>query len=560
MSHKIAFVTYETPFSPCGGIAAVIGRLPRGIQAASALETVVITPYHRRLEKTAVLKPNHMGEVDVPFYDQTVRVNIWRHLDGIGWYFLEPEDRRFFNGARHPYDVGTTQWNVATDLLRDSLFFGASVARAIQMIDPDATWILAMQDWEGGTAALALVGRTGGHKLFLTLHNSYDSGPVTEDNLRMVGIDPTFCPGPPGRREATVLERVLPVIQRPVFTVSDQFALDLTQDLFQAEIMAPHLSTMLDPRLCGVDNGPFVDPVLDTAIVVEALRGHYGPLKAWKREKKVRALHALSQLRPSDDTPVWGDLSRFKEDDAVWFVMAGRDDTRQKGYDVAVLAITDFLKNGGDARFLFFAMPGDEGLAGLSFLKKLADAFPERVLTLPFRWREGFFAVLQGAEYGIMPSLYEPFGMANEFYFNGTVGIGRATGGILEQIVPLRAASSCSRAVQLRAGAWHSASAAPTGILFREKDGMESAWVDWSGINRAEYDKIGGFPDRLQQRMNYPLFRAMAEELRFAIDDGVRVYRESPDLYFRMLVDGITHIQRSFSWDRAAREYLRNLL
>jgi hypothetical protein len=31
-----------------------------------------------------------------------------------------------------------------------------------------------------------------------------------------------------------------------------------------------------------------------------------------------------------------------------------------------------------------------------------------------------------GATAGVMPSLYEPFGMANEFYLNGTLAIGRA--------------------------------------------------------------------------------------------------------------------------------------
>ncbi|MBI5572303.1 MAG: glycogen/starch synthase [Desulfomonile tiedjei] len=560
MSRKIAFVTYETPFAPCGGIAAVMGQLPSRTQTASGVETIVITPYHHKIAKTASLETEHVGETEVPFYDRTVKVTVRRYVSAIGWYFLDAEDRQFFGGERHPYDVGITSGDIGANLARDALFFGASVARAIEVIDQDSTWILAMQDWEAATAALALAGGGGGHRLFLTLHNSYDSGAVSDDTLRIFGIDPATCPGPAGRREASVLERGLAVVQWPVFTVSDQFALDLTQDLFQASVIAPHLRAMLEPRLCGVDNGPFVELALDTSIVAKAMRGTFTQLRAWKRKKKTEALQALSRLESSEQTPVWGKVPRLRSDDSVWFVMAGRDDARQKGYDVAVLAATEFLDRGGDARFLFFPIPGDEGLAGLSFLKNLTERFPEQVLALPFLWREGFFSALQGAEFGIMPSLYEPFGMANEFYLNGTVGIGRATGGILEQIVPLRAVSSCSRAVQSRARAWHSVSAAPTGLLFREKDGMVSAWSDWSAINRTEYDRSGGFPDRLEARRNYPLFRSMAEELRFSLADGVQLSRNDPDLYFRMLVDGIAHIQRTFSWDRAAAEYLRNLL
>ena len=41
---NIAFVSYETPFAPCGGIAAVMGRLPARVQAVSHVDSVVITP------------------------------------------------------------------------------------------------------------------------------------------------------------------------------------------------------------------------------------------------------------------------------------------------------------------------------------------------------------------------------------------------------------------------------------------------------------------------------------------------------------------------------------
>ena len=124
--------------------------------------------------------------------------------------------------------------------------------------------------------------------------------------------------------------------------------------------------------------------------------------------------------------------------------------------------------------FLFFPpIQGDEGLPGLEFLRELACRFPEDVLAFPFIWIAGFTAALQAAAFGLMPSLYEPFGMANEFYLTGAcVGVGRATGGNIEQIVPLRAGASFSRAVSVRANPHHSLSAHPTGILFRESDNI----------------------------------------------------------------------------------------
>jgi hypothetical protein len=49
----------------------------------------------------------------------------------------------------------------------------------------------------------------------------------------------------------------------------------------------------------------------------------------------------------------------------------------------------------------------------------------------------------------------------------------------------------------------------------------------------------------------------MARELGLAIEDGVRIWREKPDLYWSMLVEGVDHIRRTFSWERAAHEYVR---
>lgn len=550
----IGMVTYESPHAPCGGITAVMGRMPGHIQIVSGSSVCCITPFHHQIEKTRSLRNrmSYVGQVSVPLDGGPIKVGIHQYDDQCLWYFLEPEDKKLFAGRRHPYDVGRTQMEIKENLRRDSLFFGAAVVQALPMIKQEARGAMLLQDWEAASVILALAEKRHEYELYLTLHNSYDSG-ATDADLSRVGIAPQSCPGD------TILQRALPLAKWPVFTVSDQFALDFFQDPLQVQVMADHLQKMLRPRLRGVDNGPFADLAVSDGILVAATYGNFDPLRKWKHAKRKAALRALDDFVPSEDKPVWGDLKKFKRDNSAWFVLAGRDDARQKGYDVAATAINDFLEKGGDAQFLFFPIPGDEGLAGLNFLQKLSEKFPQHVLALPFVFKEGYLAALQGATYGAMPSLYEPFGMANEFYLNGTVGIGRATGGILQQIVPLRAASSFSRAVQLRAARWHAASAHPTGILYRERDQIESAVDDWRGINAAKDDENENNSDRVEQRRKYALFQAMADELRLAFIDGVRIYRGQPELYYRMLVEGIAYIQQSFSWERAAQEYVRNL-
>jgi len=563
MSVKLAFVTYETPFAPAGGIAAVMGRLPHYVFKASGLETVVVTPYHHKIEKTASLPTQEVGQtlVDSPSGNLPIKLRLYKK--DVLWYFLQPEQPDFFAGHPHPFRVGETHDEAARNLLRDSLLFGKATAKALQEIDQNADWILMMQDWEAATTALALSGTQHRMKLFLTLHNSYDS-PVTDEDMAQWGIQYNSCPG------TTVLNRAIPSAQRTIFTVSDQFAEDLCDDEFQSKIMAPHLNEMLRPRLLGVNNGPFADLAVGLGILRKAMAGKYEPIAEWKAENRKKALSSLKDFEPSPEKPIWGDRTKFNSDPSVcWFVMAGRDDPRQKGYDIAAGAVEMFLKDNGKAFFFFFPMPGDEGLPGLCFLKDLALRFPENVLVLPFIWSEGFFAVLRGASFGLMPSLYEPFGMANEFYLNGTPGIGRTTGGIIQQIVPLRGVACFSHTAEVRAAKWHGSSANPTGLLFRETDDIESSERDWHGINRAAYKLGGELPNRLEERRGiagdpdlpgYQLFRAMSDELRWALNDAVRLFTQCPDLYYRMVTDGINFIQRTFSWERAAAEYLRNAL
>jgi glycogen synthase len=542
---NIAFVSYETSFAPCGGIAAVMARLPARVQSASHVETVVITPFHHRIEKMATLGNSHEGSFGVTIADRTVVFHVHRHDDKIPYYFLRPEDPRYFAGLKHPYDVP------GEDLVRDALLFGAAVPRSLHIIHPGKRWTLLLQDWEAATATLAMAEIPGRSRSFVTLHNSYDCT-VSPEQLAASGINPDCCPG------GTILQRALPLTELPVFTVSEQFAHDLTEDCLQTHVMAPQLQLTLKPRLIGIDNGAFTDTAVDAKALAAAEAGNFQPLADWKKGHRQTFLSALKKLQPSAEKPVWGDIARFNQDDAPWFVMAGRDDSRQKGYDVLARAAALYLEQKEAGRFLFFPMPGDEGLGGLEFLKKLAERFPESVLVFPFMFREGFVGALRGATFGVMPSLYEPFGMANEFYLNGTVGIGRATGGIMQQVVPYRAAASFGLHVQQATARWHSPSTPPTGFLFRETDNLPSVVDDWRAINAAQYSRTGDGPDRVEERQRYPLFQSMANELLLALCDGAGIVREQPQSYYHMLTAGINHINQNFSWNRAALDYVRH--
>jgi glycogen synthase len=553
LDKKIAFITYETPFAPGGGIAAVMAHLPKALQVASGIPTYVITPFHRNIDRTlnAESEMETIATIKIPFDSEKYKVDLLLIRQDINWIFLKPHiktgvDPLFFAGQRHPYDVSKIYNHI---LLRDSLFFGKAVVSALQSIDPDATWTILMQDWEAATTSLALSGLSEEDSTFssyLTLHNSYDMGIADEDFIK-IGLDPTTCPGD------TVLQCSLPLVKDPIFTVSEQFALDLSTEIFQSEIMIPHIVTELTPRIMGVNNGIFTNLTVPDNVLSAGRNKNFIPIRNWKDINRENAFQAMDKIIPSNEKPIWGDLTKFVRDDAPWIIMAGRDDSRQKGYELACSAISDFLRNDGQARFLFFPIPGDEGLSGIQFIQNLANLYPEFVLGFPFQFREGYFAVMKGASYGLMPSYYEPFGMANEFYLNGVVCIGRATGGLLQQIIPNRNLLSFTPSVKWRAERWNKSTTPPTGFLFHEKDEISSGLDDWIAINSADYKIYPQKPDRLQQRSELVLFQSMRSELLSCLEDATNLYLSQPNLYYKLIINGISHITTNFSWKRSAR-------
>jgi glycogen synthase len=561
MTNRIAFVTYETPFAPCGGVTAVMNYLPEMVESISGCPTTIITPYHFRISKTTSLDHSltQIAEIEVLYRSEQIKVEILEYVDRIQWVFLKasdkpPKETPFFAGERHPYDVSQDTTRLAPILARDALFFGVAASSALSHLDTDASWTILMQDWEAATTVLISQGLKSAspRTFFLTLHNSYDNG-LTGNNLKQFGIDPKTCPG------ETVLNRALPLVRNPIFTVSGQFALDMTEEVFQSRVLAPHLVEHLKSRLVGINNGAFTKLAIDREVIHQAEGGNFGPLSNWKQERKQAAIAALTAFQPDEERQLWGNSSKFCSQDAAWFIFAGRDDPRQKGFDVACRAVTTFLEKGNRAGFLFFPIPGDEGVAGLRFLRNLASQYPENVLVIPAIFKEGFLAALQGSAYGVMPSFYEPFGMANEFYLNGCVAIGRATGGIIQQIVPLRSIPSFSQPAQRKANTWHAKISPPTGLLYREADRFSSIEADWMAINATDYRIDGSYPDRVEQRERIPLFRAMATALEGCITDAVDLYQSHPQQYYQMLANGIEFIANHFSWEQTARDYYQNL-
>ena len=151
----------------------------------------------------------------------------------------------------------------------------------------------------------------------------------------------------------------------------------------------------------------------------------------------------------------------------------------------------------------------------------------------------------------VMGSLYEPFGGATEGYAVGTPVVARATGGLVQQVVPFTG-DSCNTAVRSLSHQFYGESDAPTGFLFHES-GLNAQEIaqGWRDILDCGYLPKG---DRLKERLAIPLFQSMVYAAEGALNEAIDLYKTDQPEYAEMIYHGFGMLDR-FSWDQAVREY-----
>jgi glycogen synthase len=348
-------------------------------------------------------------------------------------------------------------------------------------------------------------------------------------------------------------------VDGPLSTVSQNFADELTTSPLHHDVFAGHLQKLIESRgLVGIDNGLFGElkfPFSENAYK-RAEAGNYEGIQQekWQRREELgRVIEIYQRESAKRLQEPWGKDLDLSDPSLPVFLILGRDDPRQKGYDVVAAAIQMIPK--GRARYIFTPVPGDEGLVGLDFLRKLADDRPGEVQVFPFRLASEPFKALQaGSSFMVMGSLYEPFGAATEAYLAGMPVVARATGGLIQQVVPYPSAALSRHGRQLVA-LFHDRNSPPTGFLFREPSSVNEK-DGWQKIIDCKYWNLTPKGDRVEDRRGIPLFDAMAQRAAWAFQDAIDLYTTSQLQYAEMIYHGFKLLDR-FSWERAVREYQR---
>lgn len=527
----IVYGVYENPFAKSGGIFAVADFYSQTL-VREGRNVVVLAPYHSKLRTSPAAESatGTVGHCQVTLDGRLVSVELREHLRGdVRWVLLKADG--FFEagggaGGTDPYSHAEPG-----KLLEDSLFASAAVPHALATLGLRDNVLVHVQDWELASTALTvkqalLDGVLGSAAVVLTSHNPYDHV-LAPHELRKISYRPYH--GDPS--DHTVYQHMIPLCDAPVTTVSRTFARELVSDPLQTEHFADHLQDVFRRQMVvGVDNGLFgsPQPAFSDKAVEEAAAGKYAAIL---REKKSKRRKMLVTLAAYQDSRIVGRLDGGDgralvdlPDDVPVFLMFGRLDPGQKGFDVLARAVEAVPP--GRARFLFTPIVAGTPHAFRDDLELLAGAKPGEVAIYPFRMEKGYLEAQAGATYAVLPSIYEPFGGATEPYLAGTPVVARATGGLVQQVV------------DADADAEHS-----TGLLFREKQPhVPGQWRTLQSVPSPA------------ARMAIPVYGAMVASLAATLVRAESIYRTERSTYGRMLANLFPQAQH-FTWERAFREY-----
>jgi len=408
---KIVFVASEcVPFSKTGGLADVVGALPKCL-AGRGHEVSVVLPRYRKTPAGPVLLRNlsiPVGE-ELHFPD----IQDGRAQEGVRYFFVDYPP--FFDREGLYVDGGA---DYPDNAQRFALFARAALELMKRTGVPE---LIHCHDWQSALVPVLLKSQhakdpaLGRVPVVFTVHNLGYQGLFPRQTLAALGLPESLftMEALEFYGQVNLLKGGL-VFADFVSTVSRKYAQEI-----QTEEYGHGLDGVIRQRaatVTGIVNGvdysewsPETDKFLAANYSVEKLDGK----RACKKD-------LLEQFRlPAADLkkPLVGIVSRF---------------ATQKGFDLIAEVADELMENDLKVVALGTGEPEFEQL-----FRELAERFPKKFAVRIAYDNALAHKIEGGSDMFLMPSRYEPCGL-NQIYSlkYGTVPVVRATGGLDDTIEP----------------------------------------------------------------------------------------------------------------------------
>jgi starch synthase len=420
-------------FSKTGGLADVVGSLPRALERLGC-SCAVITPLYRgtRLGKMPLTRTEH--QLRVPVGGRMVTGRLWRstlpdstvpvYLVEQPEYFERDDPDRGASIYQHTQADGTKA--DYPDNCERYTFFSRAVLEALPYLDQWPT-ILHNHDWQTGLVPVYLReeytpnaepaerARYQAMRTVFTIHNIAYQGLFPASALTLTGLSwSLFTMDLLEYHGSLSLLKAGIVYSDWITTVSPRYAQEIQTPYYGFGLQG--VLTARSHQLSGIVNGADYavwDPAHDQHLAAT----YDADTVAENKPRCKQALQKRFGLAEKADAPLCGMVSRLVD---------------QKGLDLLSQAAATMLKP-GDVQWVVL---GEGDPVYHKFLQQLRQRHPKQVGLLLGFDEALAHQIEAGADIYLMPSLFEPSGL-NQLYSlrYGTVPVVRATGGLADTIV-----------------------------------------------------------------------------------------------------------------------------
>ena len=390
------------PFAKTGGLADVIGALPKALKA-NGVDVRIIMPFYKKIK-----------DQNVAWYKGYAFVRLGSNMEYVGVYHAIKDDIDYYFIDNEKYFARDKFYGYGDDGERFA-YFDFAVLEAIKVVDfyPD---VIHLNDWQAGLVPYILKTNYWQYpefnriKTVFSIHNIQYQGNFPMDLMNILYMpysNSLEFGGQINFMKTAIMESSSITTVSPTYkdeTLTDQYGYGLNNILGLRYFNYMGILNGIDT----VKYNPETDPLIYKNYNVKNVA-------TGKKANKVALLKEFG-LDPNDDAPLFGLVSRL---------------VVQKGVELLMPVIDDVIQY-SNAKFIFMGS-GDDAYE--NFFRSLETRYPNR-----FKCYIGYSdpvaqKIYAGCDIFVMPSLFEPCGLGQMIAMRyGTLPLVRETGGLKDSV------------------------------------------------------------------------------------------------------------------------------